>query len=46
LLVAQGESPAAAAEAALALRIVTTFCFFLIAPFLLSLRLPPKGSLA
>lgn len=46
LLVAQGESPAAAAEAALALRILTTFCFFLVAPLLLSLRQPPKGSLA
>jgi uncharacterized membrane protein YbhN (UPF0104 family) len=38
VLVAQGESAATAAEAALALRIVSTFGFFLVAPALLFLR--------
>ncbi|NJM84289.1 MAG: hypothetical protein HC844_19205 [Tabrizicola sp.] len=46
VLVAQGVSPATAAEAALALRIVSTFGFFLAAPWLLALRQPPKGRLA
>jgi uncharacterized membrane protein YbhN (UPF0104 family) len=45
-LIAQGASPATAAEAALALRILSTFGFFLAAPFLLSLRHPSKRSLA
>lgn len=43
VLVAQGESHATAVEAALALRILSTFGFFLAAPALLALRQPSKG---
>ncbi len=43
VLVAQQESPASAAEAALALRILSTLGFFVVAPLLLALRQPRAG---